>query len=456
MIRLMGRFMILTLAAVMIAGVSVATEQVRTSRRPGSKSYAVAEAKPDPEKDPRSGPGPWNDPYDESVWPNATSHANSDEWLARNHDKIRKMRPRVLLVNFSNEHDRAHLDKLAADLIRALAESSRYHGYDDPAAPSFLDYRIFSFVDLRDADRKVGDSRLVPLKNPAATEGFNFRYTALFSQDFAARVGVTDPKYPKKFLDLKALLDRGYIHEVWFFTSGNEKQGPHIGAFEVVEQKPIYDARFRKVPGRWVQAGNGGDDDQPWAGRSVRIGNINASRGVGCFMESLAHGIEGMSNSQAIPWFTHYFREYAGFDLKSRYGVPFDSLYAVSYGNRAIEYPDARTMIVTHEGKPFRIENYVAAGGNAHFPPNGRSHYDLNNDQPVFSTIEDWRVGSGPEKQDVAKPFTNRAFERYRALAPDCMGAWLVYWRQNMPGLDNRQKDDQGKPMKNWWPFLFY
>ena len=44
----------------------------------------------------------------------------------------------------------------------------------------------------------------------------------------------------------------------------------------------------------------------------------------------------------------------------------------------------------------------------------------------------------------------------YREMAPDCMGAWLIYWRQNMPGLDNKQKDDEGKPMKNWWPFLFY
>jgi hypothetical protein len=30
-----------------------------------------------------------------------------------------------------------------------------------------------------------------------------------------------------------------------------------------------------------------------------------------------------------------------------------------------------------------------------------------------------------------------------------------VNWRQNMPSLDNKQKDDAGKPMKNWWPFLF-
>jgi hypothetical protein len=36
------------------------------------------------------------------------------------------------------------------------------------------------------------------------------------------------------------------------------------------------------------------------------------------------------------------------------------------------------------------------------------------------------------------------------------MGPWVVYWRQNMPGLGNKCVDDSGKPMKNWWPFLFY
>jgi hypothetical protein len=46
--------------------------------------------------------------------------------------------------------------------------------------------------------------------------------------------------------------------------------------------------------------------------------------------------------------------------------------------------------------------------------------------------------------------------DQYRDLAPDCMGRWVVYWRQNMPGLGNTALDDDGRPMKNWWPFLFY
>lgn len=187
-----------------------------------------------------------HDPEDQTIWPNQTSRANGDRWLVENHDRIRQMRPRVLLVNFSNEHDEAHLEQLVTRLRVAVAESSRYHGYANAEAPVFLQYEIF------------------------------------------------------------------------------------------------------------------------------------------------------------------------------------------------------------------KIDSYVCTGGNAHFPPNGRRHYDLDNTAPVLSTIEDWRIGSGPEGRDVAKPFTNAAFSQYREMAPDCMGPWLVYWRQNMPGLDNRQKDADGRPMKNWWPFLFY
>ena len=173
-------------------------------------------------------------------------------------------------------------------------------------------------------------------------------------------------------------------------------------------------------------------------------------RGHGCFLESLAHGVEGTSNSGAIPYFSRYFKEFAGFDLDKRYGLPFNSLYAVDYGDTRIQYPRPGTMIVTHRGKTIKVTDYVVTGGNAHFPPNARGHYDLDGPDPVLSTIETWRTGDS-----TPKPWTIEAFAKYSNV-DDCMGPWLVYWRQCMPGLDNAAKDDDGKPMKNWWPFLFY
>ena len=94
---------------------------------------------------------------------------------------------------------------------------------------------------------------------------------------------------------------------------------------------------------------------------------------------------------------------------------------------------------------------WVSSGGNVHFMPNGRFHYDLDGGPPVLSTIETWRQpGQHPRSWSPA------VLEPYRELAPDCMGRWVVYWRQSMPGLDNTALDDDGRPMKNWWPFLFY
>ncbi len=341
-------------------------------RRPWPKKIAPPQGMKDT-------PGPWNDSKDLAIWPNEVSRANSDPWLVANHDRIRVMKPRLLLINFSNEHSDEHLQRLTQQLIEALAESSRYHGYRDPKAPPFLQYQVFKYVDLRDANSKQGNSQKIPVKDIHAKSGFNMRYRSFFSKEFAELYGVRDPRDNSRFLRLDELLDGGFVHEVWFFESGNTNAVPFVGSFEVVEQKPRYDAQFQRIGDEWVQAGNGGDSDQPWVGRSCRIGCVNASRGIGCFLESLAHGIEGNSNSNAIPYFTRYFREYADFNLRERYGLPFESLYAVAYNGERIQYPKPDQMILMHDRKKIKVDNYVPAGGNAHFPPNARGHYDLDN-----------------------------------------------------------------------------
>jgi|GEM_PF-493333 len=399
-------------------------------------------------------PGPWNDPVDLTVWPNQTSRANSDSWLVQNHDRVREMRPRVLLINFSNEHSHQHLGTLSTNIIRALRESSRFHGYRSTNAPAFLNYDVLKFVDLRDPDRQVGNSRRTPVKDPAATEGFNMRYREYFSEEFAEAYGIRDPEDPRRFLTLEELVDGGYVHEVWFFLSGRVPERPRVGAYEFVEMKPGYTKSFGRKRDTWVHTGNGFDRDQPWTGRTVRIGFINASRGVGCFMESLSHGFERMAYYDPIPYLTPYLKEYIGFDLRERHGVPFHSLYEVDLKGKGwqVHYPDEKTMVAKVRGKEFRISPYAAVGGNVHFPPNGRGHYDIRNPEPVLTIMQDWRDG----RNAAPKPYTYHVHRPYFEVAPDCTGAWLIYWRQNMPGLDNDKFDDADKPMKNWWPFLFY
>jgi hypothetical protein len=154
-----------------------------------------------------------------------------------------------------------------------------------------------------------------------------------------------------------------------------------------------------------------------------------------------------MATCGAIPHYERYFREYAGLDLDRRYGLPFESLY----GQGRVDYPSESTLQYGKGWRKHRLDGYIAAGGNVHFMPNGRFDYDLDGGRPVLSTIETWRQ---PGERPV--PWTPRVLEPYRELADDCMGRWVVYWRQHMPGLGNTALDDDGEPMKNWWPYLYY
>ncbi|MBW3622046.1 MAG: hypothetical protein KY468_01395 [Armatimonadetes bacterium] len=390
---------------------------------------------------------------DLAVWPNRVSQANSDPWLVRNHDRIRQMRPRLLVMNFANGVPSEKARQKVDDLIAAMRESSRYHGYQDPNAPAFLDYQIEKFIDMTDAappaERLDNNSTKFP-RVPDWKEGrINFRYKRLFEPEFTRHYDIRDPKDRSRTLSLAELVDRGIINEVWFLAY----HGKYGSPFESIEVKQDYDERFQKIPGKSRQAGNGGDPEQPFIGRSLRILFINVERGIGCAMESLGHSYEGMARSGAIPYLKRYFEEYGGFDLDEKYGTPFDSLYACPDD---VSYPDPTTLVYPWKGETRTVKAYVPVGGNVHFVPNGRRDYDMDNTAPVLSTIEHYRRFDGPDGKDKAEIWTPQAFEKYRSLAPDCMGRWLVYWRQNMPGLNNLSLDDSGRPMKNWWPFLFY
>jgi len=365
------------------------------------------------------------------------------------------MRPRVLILNFCNGFSREKAAKMAKQLIGAIAEGSRYHGYENPKAPAFLEYQIFKLVDLTDPqpypDTPDGNSTRYP-RVPNWKEGINFDYKQLYGQKFAQYYGVKDPKNPNRYLLLHELVDRGLVHELWFFAYQRNAGAP----FECTELKPVYDEHFRRVPGKYRMSGNGGDPNEPWHGRSLRINFINSERGIGCNLESLSHAFEGMANSGVIPYFRKYFYEFAGMDLDKRYGLPFNSFYALWGENKGIDYPDPHTAVIRDGEKKYTLKDYVCIGGNVHFTPNSRGHYDLTNPAAVMSTIEHYRRFDGPDGKDKAEPWTIQKFQRYSKLAPDCMGPWLVYWRQNIPGLDNKSRDDSGKPMKNWWVFLFY
>ncbi|HZW10333.1 MAG TPA: hypothetical protein VFF69_10560 [Phycisphaerales bacterium] len=413
-------------------------------------------------------PGPRGLSGDVSVWPNVESWRNSDPWLGEHHGEIREMRPRVVVVNFANAIGMAAVREHAEGVSRALAESTRWHGFADRDAPAFLRYEVVKYVDLRDdaapngavaagsagapaGERTDGNSSLFPRKAEASPEVV-CDYAGLYTEEFARLLGFSDPREEGAYLDLHELINAGYVHELWMYL---EHEGPWP-ALEVAELKQRYDEGGRAVEGEFTPAGNGHDETMPWSGRTFRIAFFNPRRGVGCAMENFGHGLEWTATSGAVPYFSRAFREFAELDLDARFGLPFDSLYAVEADEEAVSYPEEGVMEVRVGGETHRAAPYVAIGGNVHFPPGARRHYDLESPHAVMTTIEHYRLRDGEGGEDLATPFDASRFAAYGGVAPDCMGPWLIYWRQCMPGLGNRCVDDEGAAMKNWWPFLFY
>ena len=398
-------------------------------------------------------------PRSRTIWPNRTSHRNSDEWLWKNHDRLKEMQPRVLVLNFANDVDMEAVRRHTEGVVRASAESTRYHGFENPDAPAFLDYQIAKYVDLRDTEgphvgQRVSSARMPRKKDRDPNEPL-VDYGALFSAELAEQYGFVDPRDKTRFLDLAELVNFGFVHELWFYAIHDPGDG--WPALETCEFKQFYDEKCQPIEGKHAQAGNGADRSMPWVGRSFRIAFFNPHRGVGCAMENFGHTLEAIANAGSILYYKKYFDEYAELDLDRRFGLPFSSLYHTDYRDEeAVRYPTSTSMVVRAGEVEHEVESYVARGGNVHFPPGARHHYDLSSPFTVMSTIESWRHRNGPDGEDLAKEFNIQRVAVVGDLAPDCMGNWLVFWRQCMPGLDNPCRDDQGKQMKNWWPFLFY
>ncbi|MFQ5806612.1 MAG: hypothetical protein ACE5I3_09195, partial [Phycisphaerae bacterium] len=159
---------------------------------------------------------------DLTVWPNRVSYRNSDDWLWRNHNKIRKMRPRVLVLNFANDVEMNDIRKHVKGIIRATAEATRYHGFKNPDAPAFIEYEVAKYVDLRDkAGPNVGKrvtSSLLPRKKDRQPHEALCDYSGFFTDDYAKHFGFRDPRDPQRFLNLRELVNAGIVHEMWFYA----------------------------------------------------------------------------------------------------------------------------------------------------------------------------------------------------------------------------------------------
>jgi len=393
-------------------------------------------------------------------WPNPESSTNGDQWLQENHDAIKTLNPKLLVLSFGNKLTPDEIESAVDRVINAFAESSRADGYQDPTAAPQLNYELFKLVDLRDgidgrpdvtADYPYENSTLYPrpTDNP---EGRSIFYNQFFSEAFAQLYQIDDPANPGEFMTLCELIDSGTINELWFTASGDV---PDAFAYEVLENKQVYNAENQPVQDEYNRcAGNGCFAATiPTCNRSVRIGFVNESRGPGCYLHSQGHGIESLGRQNIVPAFSEWFVPFAGFDLNSRYGTPFQTFYESCELNQenCLTYPTTTSVTVENYDT---YNNYLPYCGNIHFPPNADKHYGSFSSVEVASRCDNF---GRPNEIGVTETVNvSSANWQDNAYANDCSGEFISWWYQHMPAYGTGRRFENGNPMKSVWPFLFY
>ena len=391
-----------------------------------------------------------------STWPTTSHGANSDPWLVSHRTVITEMRPRVLVLNFQNGVSVDGARATAQRQVDAVAEGSRYHGYSDPNAPPFIRYEIAKVVNLTDPTVPSGWLNPSSTKLPTTATG-DFDVAALFSAQFAAMYGFTDPKDATRALPLCELFEQGAINEVWIQDG---ELGPPRRAPLSLERKQSYDGTETAVPGSFApNAGGGGSGSSITCSVTVRFAHLDGVRGPGCDLEVRGWEIESMW--AALPALRADALAFLNRDFDTRFGVPFDSWESIcdeTGSTPCIAYPSPTSARATdRNGTPWTISPFLQGCGSTTFPPNATRRGDNNNaTTTVNSRCEHFGLRDGSDLNDAYEPYNFTKVAALDQAFPDCGGGWQIYWRQSIPGLGTRAKNADGTTMKNWWPLLYY
>jgi hypothetical protein len=378
------------------------------------------------------------------IWPNEQSSKNGDTWLREHHDQLTELRPRVLLVNFDPTSTFQKVQDKAKAIAAAIAFGSKYHGYAKPDAPAFVNYQIAHAVDLQ---------------GQATRSGGGFGYGEFMTdQAFADKVGFKAPGGAKN-LTVCEMFEQGFINEVWV----GEQNDDSAKLYEGLARAQVYDDQLQPKAGQFDNCAGNGCVNGFTCGVTVRLGEINPTRGPGCGLHAYGHAFEGAVKRNQIPYLRKNASRFLQLDLKTRYGAPFDDFYVCPYNTAVCIDFQSSTHLVNGpalSGKPFDIQNYGAGCGNVHFAPHSRYQYDYEGpaSNSGRATCEGYGLGGGTDGADVSVDISYATYKAYNQNSAynDCGGGWQEYMRQSFPGYGNQAKDVDGAPMKNWWPFMFY
>jgi hypothetical protein len=280
----------------------------------------------------------------------------------------------------------------------------------------------------------------------------------LFAPAFAPTLGYLDPEDPRRFLTMCELFERGLVNELWI-AAGTDRN-----LYENQSRLQTYDENLRPIAGQFNSCTNGCFNDPARLVNckvSVRMQELNKTRGAGCATHAAGHTLENLGLS--IPYLRANATRFFGRDLNTRFGLPSATLSALCSTSpvQCLAHPSPGVLSSgpAFTGPAFSIQGWGAGCGSVHFPPNATSDYDYTALAPAYSSCESYGLGGNPDGTDVQQEFTSALVANYEAAYGHdftCGGGWMVYLGQSMPGLGNQARDTQGRPMKNWWPFLFY
>jgi hypothetical protein len=205
--------------------------------------------------------------------------------------------------------------------------------------------------------------------------------------------------------DLCNLVQQGVIDEVWLWDAG---QG---GFPEWVVTGP-----------EWTQTWG---FNPPNCGKQVATMIFNYNREIDEALESFHHRLEGT--------FMHYLP--CDFWTKTWPWTGWPSQCA--------------TLVSDQYGfvaRPFAGNGNVGGCGDAHHPPNilGSQEYIYNDLTTVQTICPDW-------SQDGSAKVTTLNCQAWGCTH----WGYHVWWMQNLPGLNNSNRDRNGQPHINWWSYVF-
>ncbi len=406
-------------------------------------------------------------------WPTTGHGANSDPWLVTHNQVITLMKPNVLVLNFDNGATSVDTMTAAQALKNALATGSTFQGYQNPAAPEFLQYQILPIVDL--TNNNPNNPAPSTWTNPSSTllpttSTGQFDPTQLFLPEFAD-FGFSDTSSsPPRPLSLCELFEKGLVNEVWIQDGELDLAGgPARRAPLYLERKQKYDQRGNAIAGSFDECVGGGTPpitclSDISCGVTVRMSHLDpvGGAGVGCDLEIRGWGIEGMWD--ALPAFQADATAFLNQDFDTRFGVRFNAWPQICDAMSA----DAKVPCVTYatptrangtypDGTPWTIDPFLQGCGSSQFPPNAiwRGDFD-DTTSNVESRCEHFGLGDAPGGGDIYEMYPAATVTAQVSTYVGCGGDWQIYWRQSMPGYQNQAKASDGSPMKNWWPMLFY